>query len=196
MTSQIDSNINGNFPLPGVDNDTQVFRDNFTVIKNSLATAATEITDLQDYTAKLNSANDFSLNTIANAVFEQVRESKYPADGTGVQTYVSGANIDWQLGTYQSWKLESDVLMGFENLPGDPAYVNENVPIGLGRLTLELYGDGTQRTITFTTSSGAVIKKDLGSWDNTVTSTSNPVILEIWRHNVETIFVKYVGTFS
>ena len=196
MPSQIDSNINGTFPLPGADNDTQVFRDNFTTIKNSLATAATEITDLQDNTAKLNLANDFNLNTISNAVLDQIRGSKYPFDGTGTQTYVSGANIDWQQGSYQTWKLETDVLMGFDNLPGDPAYVNENVPVGIGYLRLELYGDGTPRTITFTTNNGTVIKKDLGVWDSTVTSTTNPVILDIWRHDVATVFIKYVGTFS
>jgi hypothetical protein len=46
------SNINTNsidttYPVPGVNNTTQGFRDNFTSIKTNLDTAGTELTDLQ-----------------------------------------------------------------------------------------------------------------------------------------------------
>ena len=40
-------NINAAYPVPGVDNDTQGFRDNFSNIKNALSVASKEITDLQ-----------------------------------------------------------------------------------------------------------------------------------------------------
>jgi hypothetical protein len=40
-------NIDTTFPVPGQDNDTQGFRDNFIAIKNSLDTAAAEISDVQ-----------------------------------------------------------------------------------------------------------------------------------------------------
>lgn len=39
--------INAQFPVPGQDNDTQGFRDNFGNIQNALTAAASEITDLQ-----------------------------------------------------------------------------------------------------------------------------------------------------
>jgi hypothetical protein len=41
------SNINTAFPVPGADNDTQGFRDNFGAIQNALDVAAAEISDLQ-----------------------------------------------------------------------------------------------------------------------------------------------------
>ena len=41
------TNIDTTFPVPGQDNDTQGFRDNFIAIKGGLETAASEITDLQ-----------------------------------------------------------------------------------------------------------------------------------------------------
>jgi len=41
------TNIDTTFPVPGQDNDTQGFRDNFIAIKNSLETAAAEISDVQ-----------------------------------------------------------------------------------------------------------------------------------------------------
>ena len=53
----ISSTIDGAYPVAGQDNDSQGFRDNFTVIKTGLATANTEITALQTNSAVLNAAN-------------------------------------------------------------------------------------------------------------------------------------------
>ena len=187
--------INPEFPVAGQPNDTQVFRDNFDSIQKSLNIAKTEIDALETSSTRLDQTNDYGLNIQQNAVLLQVREQKFPAD-ENIQTYTSGSNINWENGSYQTWIINSNVSMGFDRLPGDPSYTNEDIPIGMGRLTLELYGDGTQRTITFTTTAGAVLKKSIGTWDGTVTSTINPVILEVWRHDTTTIFLHYVGTFA
>lgn len=40
------TNIDTTFPVPGQDNDTQGFRDNFIAIKNSLGVASNEISDM------------------------------------------------------------------------------------------------------------------------------------------------------
>ena len=49
MTSAINTNgINVNYPVPGVNNNSQGFRDNFATIRTNLNTASTEITDLQN----------------------------------------------------------------------------------------------------------------------------------------------------
>ena len=49
MTSQINTNgINVNYPVPGENNTSQGFRDNFAQIRNNLNTGAAEITDLQN----------------------------------------------------------------------------------------------------------------------------------------------------
>lgn len=195
-SSSIDyAGIDETFPVAGQDNDTQVLRDNFDTIKNSFRSAKNEINELLSASARTDTDNDFGLNLIQNVVFQQSREQKYPNTGTPM-AFLSGTNIDWQLGSYQIWKLDEDTLMGFENLPGDPALTNESTPIGVGRLTLELYGNGTSHTLTFTTSGGATIKKDLGTWDGTVSSLTDPVILEVWRHSEGNIFIRYVGTFS
>ncbi len=45
--STINTNsLNVNYPVPGVNNNTQGFRDNFSSIKTNLDTAGTEISDL------------------------------------------------------------------------------------------------------------------------------------------------------
>lgn len=53
------SNINTNYPYPGVDNDTQGFRDNFSNIKNAVNAAAGEIDYLMRNTVK----KGYSVNT-------------------------------------------------------------------------------------------------------------------------------------
>ena len=48
MTSAINTNnIDVNYPIPGQDNDSQGFRDNFFNIRSGLDTASQEITNLQ-----------------------------------------------------------------------------------------------------------------------------------------------------
>jgi hypothetical protein len=78
MASGINStDIDGNFPVAGQDNDSQGFRDNFTTIKNSLATAKTEISDLQQNTAKVNADNDFNGSLIQEGNFKAGTEAVY-----------------------------------------------------------------------------------------------------------------------
>lgn len=199
MTSAINYiSINENFPVAGQDNDTQVFRDNFDTIKTSLRLAKEEITDIQDNGARTDTDNDFGLNIIQNAVLQQNREQKYTG---GI--YESESGVNWENGPYQIWTVDANVLMAFERLPGDTSYTEETSPVGLGRLTLELYNSGSDpHTITFTTSSGTVIKSNgfpgysSGAPVLTLTSTSNPVIVEVWRHNAGVIFMRYVGAFA
>ena len=69
MTSSINfTAINAQYPVAGQDNDSQGFRDNFGSIKSALQTAKSEITDLQDNTAKVNAVNDFQGNQASNLV--------------------------------------------------------------------------------------------------------------------------------
>lgn len=82
--SQINTNgINVNYPVPGQNNNSQGFRDNFTSIKTNLNTASTEITDLQNK-AVLKAAltgevlnNDMANALISNAVTRSFRASTY-----------------------------------------------------------------------------------------------------------------------
>ena len=66
----VPGNIDGTYPKAGQDNSSQGFRDNFSSTKNNFTEAKTEIEDLQTNKANLNSENNFSGNTIQNAVFK------------------------------------------------------------------------------------------------------------------------------
>jgi hypothetical protein len=185
--------INENFPVAGQDNDTQTFRDNFDTIKTSLSSAKTEINELLGSVARVDSDNNFGLNTIQNVLFQNVREQKL--DGGAVTT--SPTTIDFQSGSYQIYRVGANITVDFLNFPGDPIYTAETTPIGWGKVTLELYSDGASRIVSFSTSSGTTIKKD-SSFPATLTLTSstNPVIIEVWRHSLETIYMRYLGQFS
>jgi len=185
--------INENFPVAGEDNDTQVFRDNFDTIKSSLNTAKTEITDLQTNAARTDADNDFNKKLISGAVMLNNYDKKF--DG-GVIT--APLTVDYENGNYQIFRFGVNTTIEFLNFPDD-----ESTPSGLGKVTLELYGDGTARTLTFSTSGGTVVKKSpLFPTPFIVTSaeaaagSGNPLIIEAWKHKTDRIFLNYVGQFS
>jgi hypothetical protein len=194
VTSNINYlSINENFPVAGQDNDTQVFRDNFDTIKTSLYNAQIEVTDLQNNTAKLNDSNDFGLNTVQNAVLQNNREQVWD----GGAPPASPITIDFQNGPYQTYIINHAATMDFLNFPGDPAYTAETTPIGVGKVTLELYSDGSTRILSFSTSAGTTIKTD-PNFPAIVelTSADNPVFIEVWRRSLDTVYLRYLGEFS
>ena len=73
----------------------------------------------------------------------------------------------------------------------------------LGKVTLELYGDGTARTLTFSTSGGTVIKKDASfpapfvvTSAEAAAGSGNPIFIEVWKHKTDRLFLRYLGQFS
>jgi hypothetical protein len=189
--------INENFPVAGQDNDTQVFRDNFDTIKNSLREAKDEISDLQADSAKINVDNDFNLKVIQNAVLQNVRTQKFDAGNLETTPVFT---VDYQNGSYQIVRFGTNVNFDFLNFPGGPELTAEVTPVGLGKVTLELYSDGAERTASFITSGSTVIKKN-GAWPTgndtlAIDSAVDPIIVEVWRHSASVIFMNYLGKFS
>ena len=203
MSSNINYlSINENFPVAGVDNDTQTLRDNFDTIKTSLRRAQEEVTDLQNKVVLKEALldeeldNDFNLNTIRNAVLDTVRYRKFDA---GNPVTVSPTTIDFQNGHYQIYRIGSNISLDFLNFPGDPELTAEPVPVGVGKVTLELYGgaESAEVTVSFSTSNGTVIKKDADFPEElTLDSSTDPVIIEVWRHSQEVIYMRYLGKFA
>lgn len=205
MTSAINYlSINENFPVAGQDNDTQVFRDNFDTIKTSLRLAKEEITDLQSAGARIDNDNNFDLNIIENAVVQRIREQKFPANGPA--PYVQDAGVDWLNASYFTYIIDGSITsLSLENLPGDANYATESTPIGVGKMTLELRSDGTTRTFNFITSGGTVLRTNgfplskVGDSQQPLqvpADATTPVIVEVWRHRSDEIFMRYVGVFA
>jgi hypothetical protein len=88
--SQINTNgINVNYPVPGVNNNSQGFRDNFATIRTNLNTATSEITDLQNnVVVKAALANTVVNNNMANTLISNALTRSFRAS-----TYNLGNNI-------------------------------------------------------------------------------------------------------
>jgi hypothetical protein len=115
MTSQINpNNIDGNYPIAGVSNNTQGMRDNFTNIKQNFQYAENEIDDLQSKVV-LKSAltgttldNNLGNNLVYNAQVQGI-------SGTFVQiANTSGAiTLDASAGPLQNIVMASNISLGF-----------------------------------------------------------------------------------
>lgn len=185
--------INENFPIAGQDNDTQVFRDNFDTIKQSLRIAGEEVTDLQDNVARTDLDNDFNNKLIQRAVL--INSTVKKEDEGLIENPVH--TIDFENGSYQVFRFAQNTTLDFQNLPDD-----ETVPPSVGKIILELYSnDGSNRTLTFSTTGGTVIKKSPNFpnpfvVDSAESGSGNPHIVEVWKHSSDKIFLNYLGQFS
>ena len=193
MTSLINfAAINENFPVAGQDNDTQVFRDNFDTIKTNFSTAKTEITDLQDNVARTDGDNDFLYNIVGSVTLNDayLRKKDY-----GAAIVAGTQDVSFKQAMYHVIKFGANTSLSFSEFPTGAV---DATGLGqIGKATLELYGDGTARTITFTTSGATVIKKiNFPVGTLTVTSATDPVIIEVWQHSDTVIFMNYLGLFS
>ena len=115
MTSQINpNNIDGNYPVAGVSNNTQGMRDNFTNIKQNFQYAEDEIDDLQSKVL-LKSAltgttldNNLGNNLVYNAQVQGI-------SGTFVQIANTSGSItlDASVGPLQSIVMAGNISLGF-----------------------------------------------------------------------------------
>ena len=189
--SNINNNIiNENFPIAGQDNDTQVFRDNFSAIKDNFGFAKTEIEDLQDNTARTDQDTSFNNTIISFAVLQNVREKFYFAGPALVE---SPQEISLTTGSYHAFGVNGPISLNFTDFPGD-LDVNKSV----GRVTLEITATaGAPKVITLLEEGGIVFKKKGTFVENTFTvNGGETVILEVWKYDNSTIFVNNLGVFA
>ena len=195
MASNINSDaIDALYPVAGQDNDSQGFRDNFSTIKNSLATAKTEITTLQNDTAKKNADNDFNGNKIQEANLISTTEQTY---ATGELT--ASQNISFENGHYQIVTVGGDIIITLTDWAASGK---------LCKLRLEVKSDGTGRQLTINVGSGGSLKLDKGFLlsDSTVQGQmTNPFnlggvetyMMDFWTHNGGlTVYAKLAGEFE
>jgi hypothetical protein len=184
--------INENFPVAGQDNDTQVFRDNFDTIKTNFSAAKTEIEDLQDNAARIDTTSDFNYNIVTTVTLQDavLRKKDY-----GAAILAATQEVSFKESLYHIIRFGANCAIELTDFP-----LAEVDILGFGacgKITLELYGDGTARTLSFTPIGTTQFKKS-STYPGTlvVTSTTNPVILEVWQHSTDQIFLNYLGVFS
>ncbi|NDB57511.1 hypothetical protein EB001_03600 [bacterium] len=112
------NNINSAYPVAGVDNDSQGFRDNFTNIKNNFAYAQSELNDLQSKAIVKSALTGTTLNNnmggtlLSSAQIQDFRETEY--DNGIISTNVT---LDHSRGHYHKVQTNGTVTLAFSNFP-------------------------------------------------------------------------------
>jgi hypothetical protein len=188
--SQIDpSRIDESFPVQGQDNPSQGFRNNFFYIKQGLATAQVEITDLENITAKLNEDNDFDGHLIEHVRVNKVYESFYGQTDGGVNVE---ADID--IASIQKITFTSNSTLKITGWPNIGSIAKSY------KIKLHLRSDGLgEYAIIFSTDSQGTIKYsgDGAPFPSPFTVNSNEKVIDVWSYDGGvTVFIKYLGEFE
>ena len=110
-SSIISTTIDETFPVAGQDNDSQGFRDNFTIIKDNFAFAKSEIEGLQDTTAKLNVNNGYNNNTQSQLNLKQYTVQLYEGN--------SAVDVDYTFanGHFVKFQAQGDLTLNITGWP-------------------------------------------------------------------------------
>lgn len=203
MASRINTaNIKTNYPVAGEDNDTQGFRDNFSEIVENLNAAESEITNLQNNTAKTNSESQFFGNRITNAEFDQTTKTVYDFGNVDQDQTVS-----FQNGLYQTVTVDADITLTLDGWPAEERYAKLTVSLtqinGARSVTWRTVKDGNPGTIkknqgdVFLLSDSTEVR--LGNFPDpfVVESETDPIVVEFWTvDGGETVHASLIGKFA
>lgn len=191
MTSNINfSAIDEQFPVAGKDNNSQGFRDNFNVIRSGLATAKSEITDLQSKSL-LNQdlittdpvINDLQGSSITNGFYNNFHGTSYIASAAG------SANIVVSAASVHVYTLSSSTAFTFTDWPATTRYA---------KIKVHFVGTGATSHIAslFSTGGGDVRLDNDFPIPFTIANDGTHYVIEAWSYNDgATVFVKYLGSF-
>jgi len=193
MTSQINySAINISYPVAGIDNNSQGFRDNFAAISAALAEAYTEITLLQTNGLDVTQPTNNLQGTIfTNGLYSQFNGVFYNAGTIGS----GGALINVNNGPIQKVTMSASSVLTFENWPATGQYA---------KITLMLIGNQSAAyTATLSTTNSGVLKTPTTGWSGgtgpvtvSVGNTGKYEMIEAWTvDGGTTVFVKSVGEY-
>lgn len=118
MASNINANnIDGTYPVAGVDNDSQGFRTNFTNIKNNFTNAKTELEDLQSKVllkSALTAVGGALDNSMSEAIISNFQTQDVSEKRNDLLTLASGtATIDHSAANYHILEITGNVSLAF-----------------------------------------------------------------------------------
>jgi len=174
------------YPVAGVDNDTQGFRDNFAIIKTALTQAATELSQLNEFGVRVDQTSAFNGTAIEGPELRQWTQQVIEHANVESSQY-----INWSAASYQTFPIVEDAIQFTLDLWREAGTY--------GELTAAFKSpDDQARTITFDAAGGGTIKYGPGFPDPiTVSSSTDPIIIKFWTHDSGgTIYAQYLGTFS
>jgi len=132
MTSQINTNgIDANYPVPGQNNSSQGFRDNFAQIRGQFNTTANEITDLQSKVVLKAALDNTTLNNdMANVLISNAATSGFRATIYNLGNALAGTVVvDVNRADVHFGSLTGNVVLQFGNWA--PTNTQSNVVVRL-----------------------------------------------------------------
>jgi len=133
--SQINtSGINVNYPVPGINNNSQGFRDNFAAIRNNLNVSATEITDLQNKVV-LKAALDNTVldNNMANTLISNASTRGFRATTYNLGNALSGTVlVNASLGDVQYGTISANTTFQFSGWAPTGTQSNVQLQLSIG----------------------------------------------------------------
>jgi len=190
MTSQINpNNIDGNYPVAGVPNNTQGMRDNFTNTRTNFQFAADEITELQN-TAVLKAALTGTTldNNMNDNLLYAARIQDFSASIVQITATSGSITVDYAAGHYQTISTTGSVSLNFTNFPAAGS---------LGALRLQITVNSTAHTVTLPaavgTGASATSAQDIVGMTSNVISfaATGTYVFDFWSiDGGSAIFVK------
>lgn len=176
--------IDALYPVAGVDNDSQGFRDNFNIIKTQLNNAATDLTTLDTNTAKLNANNDFNANNITDANFIANTQ-----EVNNIGNIAASQNINWNEGDYQTLTVTAN--------PITLSLTSWGASGKLCKIRLQISTDDAGNVVNFNATGGTILKGPGFPASFTVSATTKRAIVDFWTTNAgTTVFADYAGEYS
>ena len=191
------TDLDTEFPVPGQDNDSQGFRDNFTVINENFAASKARLEDLETYTVRNEANNTFlplgsgGTARLINPTLQSQTEVKYDVGAVSTAKTINFNGVN--SGNYQTIVLEgaTELTIDATNVP-DSGYYQ--------KITLHITATGSIRNLTWDNTLTIKFDEEGDSfWSaGTSTITVGPVhIIELWTYQGSTTYyAKYLGTFS
>lgn len=186
----ISSTIDDTYPVAGIDNDTQGFRDNFNIIKTGLATASSEITNLQNNTPKTNATSSFNNNSITTV---NLLGSTKEANATNVLGETALTLSFTTSHYFRLTNINNTVTVTFDGWPETSK---------LAEILVHFSGNGSgTQAVTFASDGASTIYTDGDAvWTNRAinvpaASDQSHLIKAYTYDNGSTVFLRYLGKF-
>ena len=175
--------IDDNFPIPGKDNPTQTFRDNFKSIVENFSNVQDAVTDLQINTPRTDTDSNFNSNVASNIVLNRAAFLSF--DNGNVDNDI---DIDFSNGQFQIVTLTNSVNLSITNWPTNTEF---------SFLRVALKSDGVPRVANFAARDNQSLKYNSEWPENLVVSSSEDfVIVEFTSFDGgQEIFSRFLGLF-
>jgi len=195
MASSIDtSTIDATYPVAGIDNDSQGFRDNFNSIKTNLTTAGSEITALQANRARIDADNNHVGNEIQDAELLQVTEKFNNSN----QTLTGDHEVDYRDAHVHQFNATAPagniMTVSFVGWPTN-RYAKLRIIMSVS--------SGVSTNITLSPSNGTGLNDNNAAWvggNNILTHTGSigqKIIVDVFTYDTgNNLFFNYIGSFD